>query len=641
MPGHMHPPQPSQVHKLTELIDEDVLRLLQRGLSDTLGMSVALVYLDPEIEDPRYVPAAGLERGGQWAPFCRTLRGQPQGDALCKACDFQHFRALTKSADPKLHQYPCHAGIIDFMVPITVDGWTMGAFVTGQVIERGGEAEVRAHLPRLAARVPGLEEGKLLAALDSPEMRIAGHEELAEISGNLETLAGHVSTIANTRYQLMRRERDREFGDWIASQFGPNYDREESLWTTCPEVLREVRAYFGLAGICLLSDLGTDGTRLRLVAEDGCAHGLPSEFEVLPSVQEVVDRMPDGQFLPALDPKCLALWGSLQEGSWHGRWAPEALVAVTPAGATHHLAAVIYRTVPVGPSGGDTMEDSHAFRQLAASLSDAVAVLELREANIITERYVEYTAHDIHSGLAGLLAEADFLQSLAGGAGVIDAELITDSVQKINDEMTRLIRKCRANLTVVSAHKSKQLFYPTKQSIAPLIHAESASCRRRAEAAKLRISVSPEIDKLLEFPFALEPVEALVAALLDNALKYSVPGTEVSLTGRCDGARVYVSASNIGPEIPLKARRTIFDPYVRAVGLDAEHFTWGSGLGLAAAKAIVDMHGGKIEATCRRLGQSEAPAGAPANTHLITFTFWLPLRPKVDDSLAGPDGRSS
>jgi heavy metal sensor kinase len=174
----------------------------------------------------------------------------------------------------------------------------------------------------------------------------------------------------------------------------------------------------------------------------------------------------------------------------------------------------------------------------------------------------------------------------------------------------------------------------------------------RADAGALKLDVAPvELDQLLEDVARqgeilgrardvairvqhIEPIIApgdgprlkeLVLNLVDNAVKYTPAGGQVSLAlravngspdhlgapapanGRC--AEIVVQDTGIG--IPAEALPRIFDRFYRldqARSRDAG----GSGLGLCIAKSIAEAHGGRIEV------QSAAGAGS-------TFTLHLPI----------------
>lgn len=99
--------------------------------------------------------------------------------------------------------------------------------------------------------------------------------------------------------------------------------------------------------------------------------------------------------------------------------------------------------------------------------------------------------------------------------------------------------------------------------------------------------------------------------LIRNAVAYATPGTAVQLAMRRAQGGVRITLTNQGRTIPPEKLAHIFEQFFR---LDAARSTatGGAGLGLAIAKEIVELHGGRI-------------AAESADGH-ITFTVSLPVR---------------
>jgi two-component system sensor histidine kinase KdpD len=99
--------------------------------------------------------------------------------------------------------------------------------------------------------------------------------------------------------------------------------------------------------------------------------------------------------------------------------------------------------------------------------------------------------------------------------------------------------------------------------------------------------------------------------LIDNALKYTLPGTRVDLTAwRADDA-VYVAVDDEGPGIPQEHRTRIFERFTQAG--DSPQGRRGFGLGLAYCRSAMTAHGGKIWV-------EDAPVGTG-----MRFVFSLPV----------------
>lgn len=88
-------------------------------------------------------------------------------------------------------------------------------------------------------------------------------------------------------------------------------------------------------------------------------------------------------------------------------------------------------------------------------------------------------------------------------------------------------------------------------------------------------------------------LKQLTAILLDNACKYSVKGTTVTVSLTREQSHCLLRVSNQGPVIAARDQEHLFERFYRSDGSRTRQ-AGGYGLGLAIAKSIVDSHKGKI-----------------------------------------------
>ncbi len=106
-------------------------------------------------------------------------------------------------------------------------------------------------------------------------------------------------------------------------------------------------------------------------------------------------------------------------------------------------------------------------------------------------------------------------------------------------------------------------------------------------------------------------LRAVFRNLLENAIKYSSDGGQITIACQVENDHVVVSVTDQGQGIPPEYLDKIFERFFQVDGSSTRK-TSGSGLGLAIVKAIVEAHGGKIWA------ESEVGKGS-------VFRFTLPL----------------
>jgi two-component system sensor histidine kinase KdpD len=113
-------------------------------------------------------------------------------------------------------------------------------------------------------------------------------------------------------------------------------------------------------------------------------------------------------------------------------------------------------------------------------------------------------------------------------------------------------------------------------------------------------------------------LERVIINLLENAMKYTPPGTPVEISGRVQDRELLVAVADRGPGLPAGQEELIFEKFYQV----APGRSRGAGLGLTICKSIIEAHGGRINAANREDG------GA-------VFSFTIPLEgaPPLDKTL--------
>jgi two-component system sensor histidine kinase KdpD len=85
-----------------------------------------------------------------------------------------------------------------------------------------------------------------------------------------------------------------------------------------------------------------------------------------------------------------------------------------------------------------------------------------------------------------------------------------------------------------------------------------------------------------------------LANVLENATKYSPPGSTIRLVGHSEIGKVTLTVSDEGPGIPPAEREKVFDLFYRVT--EGDRRPTGTGLGLAIVRGFVEAHGGSVRA---------------------------------------------
>ena len=113
---------------------------------------------------------------------------------------------------------------------------------------------------------------------------------------------------------------------------------------------------------------------------------------------------------------------------------------------------------------------------------------------------------------------------------------------------------------------------------------------RRSAEYPIRVDIE---DDLLMAKMDSRLITQVIINIVNNAVKYTPPGTDITLSARREGDTVRVEIADTGPGIPQEAQGRLFQMFYTA-GNDRGDGRRGLGLGLALCKSIVEAHGGEI-----------------------------------------------
>jgi two-component system sensor histidine kinase KdpD len=224
-------------------------------------------------------------------------------------------------------------------------------------------------------------------------------------------------------------------------------------------------------------------------------------------------------------------------------------------------------------------------------------------------------SHDLRTPLAALVGLAESLaltRPPLSPEQLESANAIAEEARRMGAMVSNLLEMARIESGEV---KLRSHWHPFEEVVGSALKAAQPALANHRVVLNLARDLP-----LVEFDATL--IERVLYNLVENACKYTPPGSTVTVTADVAGGNLVVSVSDNGPGIPGGREESIFEKFTRGT---RESTTPGVGLGLAISRAIVEAHGGRISAR-----------NGPAGGAVFTFTLPLGMPPETPGEDAGP-----
>lgn len=257
----------------------------------------------------------------------------------------------------------------------------------------------------------------------------------------------------------------------------------------------------------------------------------------------------------------------------------------------------------LGALAAQAMQNVGLMREVRASK------VQLAELERLKSDFVAITSHELRTPLGLILGHATFMREQAGGqfdeqldAIIRNATRLKEIVENLSDvdnyqNGLARVKGDRVSMTSI-AEETLALFRPEAEQKDVTLKLEPADRPYYLHADKVKITIA-------------------LSNLLKNAIQYTESGGSITVRVEEDSGFIKVSVIDTGIGIPPHELPRIFDRFYQV----ETHLTrryGGMGLGLSVAKAMIELHGGRIWAESQGKGS--------------TFTFLLPLNLGADST---------
>jgi two-component system sensor histidine kinase KdpD len=212
--------------------------------------------------------------------------------------------------------------------------------------------------------------------------------------------------------------------------------------------------------------------------------------------------------------------------------------------------------------------------------SEALEAEALRRSDALKTALLQAVSHDLRSPLTAILASADALASEGLHLGEVErgelAEAIGVEARRLDRVVGDLLDLSRLQAGAAEPHRE---LWPVDELVGQALESVGTEARR----------------VLLELPDDAPPVrvdaaqvERVLANLLDNALRFSPPGTPVVVRAEPGATELRIHVVDRGPGVAAADRDAVFQPFQRGSR------SQGSGMGLAIARGFAEANGGQL-----------------------------------------------
>ena len=286
---------------------------------------------------------------------------------------------------------------------------------------------------------------------------------------------------------------------------------------------------------------------------------------------------------------------SILGGYWLSRKALSPVASIIEAAKTI-TATDLDKRIPVNYQVRDELTD------LAETFN--IMLNRLQKGFEREKRFTSDAAHELMTPLSSMRSDAEIMLRKPRSK-----EEYQQTIQRMLKEVRRMSEMVHLLLSlsrIDSVHRSQ----PERTNISRIADVVADKYRELVEKQEvnLKVQIDPELRVLAHGAY----IEEVLNNLLDNALKYTSKGDEISLKLQRSSGKAVIHLNDTGIGFDEQTKKHLFERFYRANESEVQEQS-GSGLGLPLVKEILKLYGGKIRAYSEGEGRGS------------TFVVELPL----------------
>lgn len=278
------------------------------------------------------------------------------------------------------------------------------------------------------------------------------------------------------------------------------------------------------------------------------------------------------------------------------------------AGARHFEGRVAKRTARIN----ELKEQLEVQAQTLREMNE-----ELRQRSHLKDEFLADMSHELRTPLTSILGMTEALQEQIYGSLTPRQERALRNVDTCGRHLLNLINDILDIAKIEAGHLELER---ETVHLREVCQASLLFVRSQLEAKQQQL-VTHFPEEAIKLSGDARRLKQVLINLLGNAIKFTPEGGQIRLELSVDKHYAAVLVEDSGMGIPDEDIAHLFQPFVRAERVEAEHYV-GTGLGLVLAQRLVRLHGGYIRVRSRE-GKG------------TRFTVFLPLKNQSVDRLQG------
>jgi len=327
-----------------------------------------------------------------------------------------------------------------------------------------------------------------------------------------------------------------------------------------------------------------------------------------------------GGIVTYVNPACLSMWDYEQEEEVLGKHATNFFADKNEFGVA--LKTVLKEGVWQGEGKAMRKDGSRFDVQVSANLvTDAdgkpfymmasfVDITERKKLEQLKDEFIGLVSHELRTPLTVIGGCLSTLLTEWNRLSPNEVQQLLKDALLESESLSHLIE----NLLELSRAQAQQLsLYSEPTDVKALVKETLSKIKRQAPSHRFITSFSDGLQLINADPLR---IERILYNLIENAAKYSPPGSQIKVSVNTEPERLVIGVSDHGKGLSSSEQVRIFGPFQRLENNRPDQAR-GAGLGLMVCRRLVEAHGGEIWV------ESKKGRGS-------TFFFSLPRRKGTD-----------